>query len=157
MLPACWMRQDMPPWYPDYLNGPAVKNTPQPVQTPLRWKLFIPAIVWFLIVLLLLCIPGKDIPETRFSFSGADKIIHLFLFGMMAYLFCRPFLLSDAYPGSRNKFIYLLIVLAVSLWGLTTEFIQKYYVPNREFELLDWFADSLGALGALIFVGNSKK
>ena len=156
MWPAYWMLQDMPPWYPDYLNGPAVKNTPQPVQHPLRWKLFIPAIVWFLIVLVLLCIPGKDMPETRLSFRDADKLVHLFLFGTMAYLFCRPFIFSDAYPNPKKKFIYLLIVLAVSLWGLTTEFIQKYYVPHRDFELLDWLADSLGALGTYVFVGKQK-
>jgi VanZ family protein len=29
--------------------------------------------------------------------------------------------------------------------GLTTEFIQKYLVPGRNFDLLDWAADSLGA------------
>lgn len=156
MLPACSMRQDMPPWYPDYLNGAAVKNTLHPVQNPLRWKLFIPAIVWFLIVLVLLCIPGKDMPETRFSFRDADKLVHFFMFGMMAYLFCRPFLLSNTYSGSGKNFIYLLIVLAVSLWGLSTEFIQKYYVPHRDFELLDWLADSLGAFGAYLIIPKNR-
>lgn len=91
-------------------------------------------------------------PETRFSIQHADKLVHSFLFGMMAWLFCRPFVLTDAYPVPKKKFIYLLIVLAVSFWGLATEFIQKNYVPHRDFELLDWLADSLGAMAAFFFI-----
>lgn len=96
-------------------------------------------------------------PETKLSIPNADKLVHLFLFGMMVWLFCRPFHLSDSYTGSRKKFIYFLIVVAVSLWGLATEFIQKNYVPNRDFELLDWLADSLGALAVYIYVAKKTQ
>jgi len=41
--------------------------------------------------------------------------------------------------------------LAVITWGITVEFLQKYFVVGRDFELLDWAADSAGALIALWF------
>jgi VanZ family protein len=37
----------------------------------------------------------------------------------------------------------------VIIWGITVEFLQKYFIPGRDFELLDWAADSVGALIAL--------
>jgi VanZ family protein len=37
----------------------------------------------------------------------------------------------------------------VAIWGLATEFIQKYFVPGRSFDLLDFAADSTGAFLAL--------
>ncbi len=113
---------------------------------------FFPAVLWFLFVLVLLCIPGKEIPESRITLPDADKLVHFFLFGIMAYLFCRPFLLSGSWSHSRKKGVYLFIMLAVSFWGLATEFIQKYWIPNRDFELLDWLADSLGAVAAFFFI-----
>jgi VanZ family protein len=46
---------------------------------------------------------------------------------------------------------FLRIAIATSIWGLTTEFIQKYLVINRSFDLLDWAADSVGAVVACIY------
>jgi VanZ family protein len=51
--------------------------------------------------------------------------------------------------------------MAVIVWGIFTEIIQLY-VPGRSFDLLDWAADSLGALLALLlakrlFLRNLEK
>jgi hypothetical protein len=35
---------------------------------------------------------------------------------------------------------------------LATEFIQRYYIKGRSFDLFDWAADGTGALLALLFV-----
>jgi len=34
---------------------------------------------------------------------------------------------------------------------LAIEFIQKFFIPGRSFDLLDWAADSIGALLAFWF------
>ena len=50
------------------------------------------------------------------------------------------------------------IVLVVTLYGLAIEFIQKYLVPNRSFDMMDVLADGTGAaMGALIFRWIGKK
>jgi len=41
------------------------------------------------------------------------------------------------------------------VWGLATEFIQKFFIPGRAFDLLDWLADSVGAV--LVYVFYSKR
>jgi VanZ family protein len=46
---------------------------------------------------------------------------------------------------------FIKIAIATSIWGLTTECIQKYFVPGRFFDMMDWASDSLGALIAFWF------
>jgi VanZ family protein len=41
------------------------------------------------------------------------------------------------------------VCMAVIVWGIFTEII-KVYVPGRSFDLLDWAADSFGAILALL-------
>ncbi|HUS02589.1 MAG TPA: VanZ family protein, partial [Chitinophagaceae bacterium] len=46
---------------------------------------------------------------------------------------------------------FIKIAIATCIWGLTTEVIQKFFVPGRSFDMFDWAADSLGALIAFWF------
>jgi len=114
---------------------------------------FLPAIIWFLIVLALMCTPGKDLPQVNDWFQRlyVDKWIHAFLFGVLSYLFMYPIKRSSF--NSKEKIQYFIrIALAASIWGLTIEFIQKYYIPNRSFDLLDWAADTAGVVIVFIFL-----
>ena len=72
------------------------------------------------------------------------------MFGGLAFLFCLPFYKSGFSTQKRINY-FIKIAIATSIWGLTIEFIQKFYIPGRSFDLLDWAADSLGALIALWF------
>lgn len=38
------------------------------------------------------------------------------------------------------------IAIAAWIWALTTEFIQKFFVPDRSFDMYDWAADTFGIL-----------
>ncbi|MGG9970543.1 VanZ family protein [Ferruginibacter sp. SUN002] len=113
----------------------------------ISFKKFIPGIAWFFLVLILICTPGQDLPEvdTWLQQLFIDKIIHLMLFGILAYLFMYPFKKSTLNKKEKLQY-FLRIAIAVSIWGITTEFIQKFYIPNRSFDLYDWIADSVGAL-----------
>ncbi len=107
---------------------------------------FLPGIAWFLIVLVLICLPGKDVPETPLiEIPGFDKLVHVGLFGGIVFLFCMPFKKLD-FSRQDKVNLFIKITLATCVWGLTTEFIQKYFIPGRQFDLMDWAADSLGAI-----------
>ncbi len=120
-------------------------------------KYFYTAFAWFMIVLVLICLPGSDLPkpDNWMKILYLDKIIHTFLFGMLAYLFMRPMLFSEI-RRERKKAWLIGIVIATSAWGITTEFIQKYLVTGRSFELADWIADSCGAVFAWIFAWKTQ-
>ena len=114
-------------------------------------KKFLPGIAWFFIVLVVICLPGGDIPKAGWLDTiYLDKWVHTGMFGVLTVLFCSPLHKSD-YSTQKRINYFIKIALAVCLWGLTTEFIQRFYVAGRSFDLLDWAADSFGALIALWF------
>ena len=114
-------------------------------------KKFLPGIAWFFIVLVITFLPGEDIPKVGWLDKiYFDKWVHIGLFGGLTFLFCWPFYKSDLSEQKRINY-FIKIALTASIWGLTTEFIQRFYISGRSFDLLDWAADSLGALIALLF------
>jgi VanZ family protein len=67
--------------------------------------------------------------------------------------------LGKKYP-TKNLYMNLCIVVscAATIHGVAMEFIQLYFVPNRDFELNDIFADATGAvIGSLYSVGRHLK
>ncbi len=119
------------------------------------FKKFIPAILWFLLVLVLICLPGQEFSEID-NWSAwlkkiyFDKWVHAGLFAVMMVLFALPFH-SSSLALNKKKSFYLLIALLTCIWGLLTECIQLY-VPFRSFDWIDWAADSFGALIGLYFM-----
>lgn len=114
------------------------------------WLKFIPGIIWFIFVLVVVFLPGDDVPdEDWLSVSGFDKLIHATLFGGLVFLFCFPFK-KAAMEKPEKLNLFIRITIATIVWGFTTELIQKYFVPGRQYDLLDWLADSAGAIVAFI-------
>jgi VanZ family protein len=115
-------------------------------------KKFIPGIAWFFLVLVLICLPGEDIPSVNDWLSRIyfDKWVHTGLFAVLTFLFMFPYLRSAL--SKQQKWQYCLkIMMAACIWGLATEFIQKFFITGRSFDLFDWSADCLGALIAGLF------
>lgn len=113
-------------------------------------KKFLPGIAWFFLVLILICLPGDDLPKVGDWMSAIyfDKWVHVGLFSILAFLFMIPFCTSDMTRINKWSFI-IKIAISISIWGLTTEFIQKFFIPGRSFDLLDWAADSVGVVLAV--------
>lgn len=113
----------------------------------LTGKKFIPGIAWFFVTLILLCLPGKDLPKTDWWLDKIyfDKWVHTGLFGLLAILFTAP--VFGSLKTVKRKWTYVLIIaFAVSAWGLMSEFIQYAFIEGRNFDLFDWAADSFGTL-----------
>lgn len=115
---------------------------------------FLPGIAWFFIVLVLICLPGKDVPgNSLLELLQFDKFVHTTIFGLMVILFVRPVAMSNMEKRVKISW-YFRIALSVAVWGLTTEYIQKYFVPGRNFDPWDFVADAIGCAIAYLF---SKK
>ena len=112
----------------------------------ITFRHFIPGIAWFLLILFLMCLPGRDIPSVGWLEEiHFDKMVHMGSFMVMTFLFSWIFYKSK-YSSTQRLYYFIRIALATSIWGLTIEFIQRFYIPGRAYELLDWAADSLGSL-----------
>ena len=67
----------------------------------------------------------------------------------MAYFFMRPIGQKDISQSSK-RLIFLKISIAIAIWGLTTEFIQDFWIEGRSFDLWDFAADSIGAFAIFL-------
>jgi VanZ family protein len=116
-------------------------------------KKYIPGIAWFFLVLVLLCLPGSEFPKAKIPFLELiffDKWVHLSLFCILAFLWMMPFAKSNIDPQIKMQMVTK-ILFATCVWGLATEFIQKYFIPFRSYDLWDWVADSTGAFVAWFY------
>ena len=119
-------------------------------------RYYLPAMGWIVLILFLCTLPGSAIPSASiFDKLHVDKIVHFVLFGGTVLL------LAYGYYKQRNAISWLALfslAAVVTLYGLAIEFIQKYLVPNRSFDMYDLLADGLGALaGALVFSWIGKR
>jgi VanZ family protein len=87
---------------------------------------------------------GTEDPATPGFIPSFDKLAHFGVYGLLATLLFR--LIPTA---SRNGLSALVIVLAVSLFGLSDE-IHQAFTPGRSVEFADWVADTLGAAVAVM-------
>jgi len=115
-------------------------------------KKFAPAIACFIAVFILVTLPGDDLPATHewMEISFLDKWVHGIMFAALTFLLMLPVAQSNMYRQQKRHY-FIKICLSACIWGLTTEFIQRFYIPTRDFDLLDWAADSAGVLAAFLY------
>lgn len=109
------------------------------------------AFAWMALLFYLSHQPGLDTPML---FSGQDKVLHAVVYGLLGLL------LLAAQPRQAQGYSWRQVgisTLIASLYGLSDE-IHQYFIPGRSSEVLDWVADTLGALiGAFLLAWLSRK
>ncbi|MBL0105053.1 MAG: VanZ family protein [Bacteroidetes bacterium] len=103
------------------------------------------ALGWALLILILCGIPGTDLPKLSFlDWLRPDKIVHLILFGVQAYLFIFGFKKQEtiAYFHENPRFMAVLISI---LYGGLVEVLQGTVFISRSADVRDALANALGA------------
>lgn len=96
--------------------------------------------------------PGSQLPKSNlFGIIYFDKLVHVGCFTLLVWLFYYPFAKSGQSQTAKNHYLIKLTLSAI-VWGLLTELIQRYFVPGRSFDLMDFVADTIGAILALAIV-----
>jgi VanZ family protein len=105
--------------------------------------------LWTILTIGLLCLPGSAIPGFGlFGVKHLDKIAHIILFGGIvfswaAFVFSRQGLV-------HNRLITIVLITAGSVTlGIIMEYIQLYFIPNRQFDTGDIWANLVGSVLAL--------
>lgn len=115
---------------------------------------YIPGILWLIISSILLTIPGQSLPSKNWMGDiYFDKWIHIGLFAILTTLWCWAITrnISDK-TTLRKSFLY--IGIASLVYGAGMEVVQKYFIPNRSFDLFDILADGTGSLIGYLFSIN---
>jgi VanZ family protein len=107
---------------------------------------------WTVFIFILMAIPGKMLPnETKTLIPNLDKLVHATLFGGFVFLWsCYYAAKKDKNLNLNKRFIALLIIAC--LYGVATELMQKYFIPNRDYDIFDITADAIGAVIGYIIV-----
>jgi hypothetical protein len=110
------------------------------------------AITWLVIMSILFFLPGSAFPsESWLDWIYFDKWVHIGLFAVLIFLWRSSF---DWEVNNYN----LLLLFSALLYGLMVEFIQRYWIPNRSFDLYDVLSDMTGSvLGLLIWLRVHRK
>jgi len=118
------------------------------------FKKILPAFIWFLLTVVLLSLPASSLPSRIWmSKIQLDKWIHTFIFFVLTILLCLPLWYktkSTAKPVCFNQYTIFATLLSIIV-GVIMEYIQKYCIPNRSFEILDIVADSAGSILGFLF------
>ena len=109
---------------------------------------FLPAILFFILSIVLLTLPGNDLPATGFfsQIPYFDKWVHIGMFAILTYLFGAALYKSFHY----NRRLLIWTVVAGILYGVAMEFVQKYWTTGRSFDFADIIADTVGCLLAYL-------
>ena len=112
----------------------------------------IPALAWTLLIFVMLTIPGKMLPdENQLTIPNLDKGVHIVLFGFFVFLWSFYFASRKDFPGRLNKKLFRVFIIAC-FFGIAMEYVQKYLIPNRDFDIYDIAADIIGATGGYLIV-----
>ncbi|NOT51665.1 MAG: VanZ family protein [Chitinophagaceae bacterium] len=112
---------------------------------------FSPAIGWLFITTFLLTLPGSAIPEENWLDKiWADKWIHIALFALLVILWCRGVTKKAIEKKLLTKHFIAITILAIG-YGIGMEFVQRYLIPNRSFDIIDILADAAGCMIGLGF------
>jgi VanZ family protein len=111
-----------------------------------------PALLLTIFIFILMALPGNMLPKEEKTFiPNLDKLIHATLFGSFVFLWCIYYSTRKE-KNNHATSRYVLILIIACLYGVATELMQKYLIPNRDYDIYDIMADSVGALLGYIFV-----
>ena len=85
-------------------------------------------------------------------FTHQDKIFHMGAYFIMGILAWRFF--NDLF--AKPIIVFLVSLCFSSIYGISDEWHQSH-VPGREADILDWLADTLGAITALVAIQLTRR
>jgi VanZ family protein len=119
-----------------------------PLSVSRRAALWLPPLVYMLIVFQL---SSESQPLPALTAHVWDKLLHLIEYGGLGVLLCRA-LLGE---GLAWVAAVTLAIVGASLYGMSDEWHQSF-VPMRDSDIHDWFADTLGGMAGAVAYGVGR-
>ncbi|MBK6965186.1 MAG: VanZ family protein [Bacteroidales bacterium] len=116
------------------------------------FKNFWPGITWWCFILVLTLAPGNYFPKVGsfWNLFSPDKLIHLFIFGVLAFLLLLG--TSKQFRAVKNRYTVVLPLAVTVFTGIITELLQAGLPIGREASIYDVIANFTGCFaGYIIF------
>ncbi|MFN9595448.1 MAG: VanZ family protein [Bacteroidota bacterium] len=115
-------------------------------------KFFKAPVIWAILIWAFSSIPNTELPNFSFwRILSGDKLIHIFLYGVLSFLLVGSSLKQHMYRRIRyNASPFTLI--ATSVYGVLIELYQEFVLTDRYGDWADALANFAGAfLGLILF------
>lgn len=101
--------------------------------------------MWTIFIQIILCLPLPALPMSgTFETPHIDKIAHIIIFGVFVALWCLYFSAQNL-TSRQCRVIFFFVFLIAMVNGIAIEYIQLYFIPNRDFDQGDIIADLISA------------
>ncbi|MFM7053169.1 MAG: VanZ family protein [Bacteroidota bacterium] len=113
-------------------------------------KFFKAPLIWAILIWAFSSIPNTELPDFSFwRILSGDKLIHVFLYGVLSFLLVGSSLKQHMYRRVRyNALTFSLF--ATSVYGVLIELYQEFVLTDRFGDWADALANFVGALLGLI-------
>ena len=116
-------------------------------------QLLVISIIYSVFITIIFLIPTNEMPELSNFLIPIDKIIHVFIFLALTFLWLSYI---NSLLNNTKPIVLFFILVVCLLYGILIEVIQEFYVSSREAEFFDVIADLLGVSLGLLFFRNYK-
>ena len=99
--------------------------------------------ILFLYMFLIFYFSSQDkiyILENTPDFNLRDKLLHVLEYGFLGFLTYNAFKQHEF----LNKKLYFYVIMFAVIYAMSDE-LHQIFIPNREFSIFDFLADSLGS------------
>ncbi len=109
---------------------------------------WLPLLIYCLLIFIQSSYPSPENIQ-RLNLPYIDKLIHFAVYAILGMLF---FMIFRTQRFKKNiNIVIALSILSSSLYGMSDE-IHQYFVPYRDADIMDFFADVMGSIcGVYIF------
>lgn len=112
----------------------------------------LPAILYSLFIFVMSSFSAP--PTPKFDLEWGDKVTHAGAFGLMMLFTFRG--VRWLLPG-RSLTVQLMIAFLYCITYGATDEIHQHFVPDRQADIFDWVADTVGAGLGAIFIATALR
>ncbi len=99
--------------------------------------------LWTAFILVVCLLPGKDLPKVELI--NADKLAHFVCYVLLVLFMFYGWRTQNEFSWfHQNTFAKILLITMV--YGFAVEIMQHFFTSDRQFDLYDALANSLGAV-----------
>ncbi len=122
----------------------------------MKFRYLLPAILWSLLILWVLSVPGSSFPKTPFlAIPHFDKLVHLGIFAVFTFLL--GYGLSKQPARWCQKYVYTITLLLGVIYSMLTEVVQHIFLAERTGDFWDFIADVAGCLVGILILKHGKQ
>lgn len=107
---------------------------------------YTPLVIYWLILLAATSFPTNAVP----SFGVSDKLLHISAYFCLGILLNLTLLFQNKYSFLKRRSGWHTISIGI-IYGIFDE-IHQYFIPGRSMEFLDFTADFIGLVLAVVFL-----